>query len=139
MASLNRIVLVGRLTGDPDAKSTVEGLPVTRFRLAVDRFQREGSPQATDFIDVVTWRKLAEVSAAHLKKGRLVLVEGRIQIRSYDDQSGQKKWVTEVVGRSIQFLDGSQAETGPMPQATGGKDIQSFTEEVADIEDDLPF
>ena len=111
MANLNRIILVGRLTADPEGRSTADGTAVTKFRLAVDRpvpgVKREDS---TDFIDVVTWQRLAEVSAQYLKKGRLVLVEGRIQNRSFDDQAGQRRWVTEVVARSMTMLEGKPAE-----------------------------
>ena len=79
MANLNRIILIGRLTADPEARFTVDGTPMTKFNLAVNRFQKEGAPQAADFINVVSWRRLAEICGQYLKKGRLVLVEGRIQ------------------------------------------------------------
>ena len=90
MANLNRIVLIGRLTQDPDIRYTVEGVPFVRFSLAVDRWRNKG----TDFINITAWRKLAEICSQYLKKGRLILIEGRIQVRSYDDQEGKKKWVT---------------------------------------------
>jgi single-strand DNA-binding protein len=140
MANLNRIILVGRLTGDPDTKSTVEGIPMTKFRLAVNRFRKEGSPQAADFIDVVTWRRLAEICGEYLKKGRLVLVEGRIQVRSYEDQAGQRKWATEVVARNMQMLgsNGKKAGAGE-PAGPGGEEIAVPSEEVPEEESDLPF
>jgi single-strand DNA-binding protein len=142
MASLNRIVLVGPLTSDPDAKFTVEGVPVTRFRLAVNRFTKEGEPQAVDLIDVVAWGKAAEYSGQHLKKNKLALVEGRIQVRSFEAQGGQRKWVTEVVARSVQVLEPGHAAAQTVPQAAvqgHNEEAPSLTEEVADAEDDLPF
>ena len=129
MANLNRIILVGKLVGDPDARATVDGTPMTKFKLAVDRYHKEGSPQATDLIDIVAWRKLAEVCGQHLKKDSLVLVEGSICVRSFNDQAGQRKWVTEVVARNMQAL-GSGIKT---PEA-----IESLPE-VPEEEDDLPF
>lgn len=104
LASLNRIVLVGQLTADPDSRSTVDGLAVTKFRLAVKRPQGEGA-SGTDFIDIVTWRQLAELGAQVLKKGKQVLVEGRIQNRSYDNQAGQRIWTTEIIASNLVPLD----------------------------------
>jgi len=142
MANLNRIILVGKLVADPDTKSTVEGIPVTRFKLAVNRFQREGAPQATDFIDVVTWRRLAEVAGQYLRKGNPVLIEGRIQVRSFEDQTGQRKWATEVIARNMQMLGGpagkpaeKEAEPAFEADSSGG----SFMDEASDTDDDLPF
>jgi len=105
---MNRVVLTGRLTKDPDARFTQSGIPVTTFTLAVDRrFRRDaensGQPTA-DFIPIVTWRGLAEVCANNLTKGRLVAIEGRMQVRSYDAQDGSKRYVTEVIADNMEFL-----------------------------------
>jgi len=134
MANLNRIILVGKLTADPDTKFTVEGLPMAKFSLEVTRFQREGSPPATDVIDIIAWRRLAEICGQYLKKGRTVLVEGRIQVRSYDDQSGQRKWATEVVARNMQMLDGKTRESAPAEPAG-----QFASDDSSGEEEDLPF
>jgi len=142
LANLNRIILVGRLTADPEGRTTTEGTAVTKFRLAVERpvtgVKREDN---TDFIDIVAWQRLAEVCAQYLKKGRLVLVEGRIQNRSFDDQSGQRRWVTEVIARNMTMLEKGQG------QETAGKREEAFVAPPADeefvddsgLESDLPF
>jgi single-strand DNA-binding protein len=103
---LNRIVLIGRLTRDPELRYVPSGHPVASFTLAVDRpFANQQGERDTDFIDIVAWRKLAEQASQHLSKGRLVAVEGRLQIRSYETQDGQKRRVAEVVADGIRFLD----------------------------------
>lgn len=126
MANLNRIILVGRLTSDPEGRATLEGFPMTKFRLAVDRQQ---GASGVDYMDIITWRRLAENCSGRLKKGQLVLVEGRIQIRSFEDQTGQRRWATEIVARDVQILEKSSAA----PPA--------LDESVEDIElaSDLPF
>lgn len=137
MANLNRIILIGRLTADPEARYTVEGTPMTKFTLAVNRFQREGVTQGTDFINIVTWRRLAEISGQYLKKGRLVLVEGRIQIRSFEDQTGVRKWATEVVARNMQML-GAPPKENIVSEAPPSGRFEDESETLAPSED-LPF
>lgn len=103
---LNRIILIGRLVADPQLRYTQSGIAVTSFTIAVDRsFASQNGERETDFIDIVTWRKLAETCANHLNKGRLVAVEGRLQIRSYDDRDGIRRKAAEVVADQVQFLD----------------------------------
>jgi single-strand DNA-binding protein len=99
---LNRVLLIGRLVADPALRYTQSGKAVTKFTLAVDRRRKE---DGTDFIDIVTWQKLAELCANHLGKGRMVCVEGRLQIRSYEAQDGGKRKAAEVVADNVQFLD----------------------------------
>lgn len=99
---LNVIVLIGRLTKDPETRVTGGGKHMTTFRLAVDRV---GEPRDTDFIDVICWEALAESVANYLKKGRLVAVNGRLQIRQYD-QGGQTRERAEVIANQVRFLDG---------------------------------
>lgn len=106
---LNRVILIGRLTRDPELRYTPNGTAVASFTIAVDRkFKRE----ETDFVPIVVWSKLAEHCANYLAKGRLVAVEGRLQVRSYETQDGQKRWVTEVIGEDVRFLDKSGAGAG---------------------------
>ncbi len=136
MANLNRIILVGKLVEDPDVKFTVEGVPMTKFKLAVNRFHKEGTPQATDLIDIVAWRKLAEVCGQYLKKESLTLIEGRIAVRSFEDQTGQRKWVTEVVARNMQML--GKRETDKGPETSAPATVES-PPEIPEEEDDLPF
>jgi single-strand DNA-binding protein len=103
---MNHVILIGRLTRDPELRYTPNGVAVANFTLAVDRpyTNREGEREA-DFIPIVVWQKLAETCANHLHKGRLVAVDGRLQIRSYDTQDGQRRRVAEVVAANVQFLD----------------------------------
>ena len=114
---MNKVILIGRLTRDPELRHTQNGTPVANFTLAIDRsFTNQGGEKETDFIDIVTWRKLAEIVANNLEKGRLVAVEGRLQIRSYDDQNGVRRKAAEVVADQVKFLDyrrqdKSQSET----------------------------
>ena len=102
---INRVVLVGRMTKDPVLRKTGTGASVTSFTVACDRrIKTEGQPTA-DFINCVCWNKVADNTAQFTHKGSLVGVEGRLQTRSYDDQSGRRVYVTEVVADSVQFLE----------------------------------
>ncbi|HHX40912.1 MAG TPA: single-stranded DNA-binding protein [Armatimonadetes bacterium] len=105
--ALNRVVLIGRLTRDPELKYTPSGLPVANFTLAVDRNQAPNAQgeKETDFIPCVAWRQQAEFAANYLGKGRLVAVEGRIQVRKWQTQDGQTRWSTEVICDRVQGLD----------------------------------
>ncbi len=104
---LNNVILIGRLTQDPELRYTSgEGVAVTNFTIAVDRpFPNQQGEREADFIRIVAWRKQAENIANYLKKGSLCAVEGRLQIRSYDDREGIRRIAAEVVARSVQFLD----------------------------------
>jgi single-strand DNA-binding protein len=131
---LNRIILIGRLTRDPELRYVPSGQPVASFTLAVDRpFTNQAGERETDFIDVVAWRKLADQVAQHLTKGRLVAVEGRLQIRSYETQEGQKRKVAEVVADAVRFLDRKAA-----PVAAGAVAAAEEGEEFG-AADDVPF
>ena len=106
---INRTILVGRLTKDPVLRKTANGSSVTSFTLAVNRkYKQDGQPDA-DFINTVAWNKTADIVAQYTHKGSLIGVEGRIQTRSYDDQSGKRVYVTEVVADSVQFLESKSA------------------------------
>lgn len=108
---LNRVILIGRLTADPDLRYTPQGHAVTTFRIAVDRpFANQQGERETDFFTIVTWRRLAETCAHNLSKGRLVAVEGRVQNRSYTARDGSTRWVTEVVADNVRFLDWPRAQ-----------------------------
>ncbi len=129
---LNRIILIGRLTRDPEMRYTPQGVPVASFSLAVDRpFTNQQGQREADFIDCVAWRKLGETVGNHLTKGRLVAVEGRLQIRSYDAQDGSKRRVAEVVCDNVRFLDKAKSSDGAS-EPDGGMDD-------AELPDDLPF
>ena len=102
---LNLAILIGRLTADPELRYTPNGTAVASFTIATDRFDKEGEKETT-FIPIVVWRKQAENCAEYLRKGSLAAVEGRINVRSYEDKEGKKRWVTEVVAEAVKFLSG---------------------------------
>jgi single-strand DNA-binding protein len=118
----NRIILIGRLTRDPELRATPDGVSVVRFRLAVDRVARAGEERQTDFFDIVAFRQLADTVANYTTKGRLVLVEGKLQTRSYNDREGNRRTVYEIVADTVRFLERpreSEPEVGAdMPAAT---------------------
>ncbi|MGG3999298.1 single-stranded DNA-binding protein [Anoxybacillus kestanbolensis] len=103
---INRVILVGRLTKDPELRYTPNGVAVATFTLAVNRtYTNQQGEREADFINCIVWRRQAENVANYLKKGSLAGVEGRIQTRSYENQEGKRVYVTEVVADSVQFLD----------------------------------
>jgi len=119
---LNRVVLIGRLTADPELRYTNTGTAVASFTLAVDRMRsNQSGERETDFINIVVWQKQAELCAQYLHKGRLAAVDGRLQIRSYENREGQKVRVAEVVAESVRFLDrGDSSSTGMSAQQNPG-------------------
>lgn len=117
---LNRVILIGRLTRDPEMRYTPAGVAVTQFTLAVDRpFTSSQGEREADFIPVVTWRQLAETCANYLRKGRLTAVEGRIQVRSYDNNEGKRVYVTEVIADNVRFLESNRDNNGPREEFSG--------------------
>ena len=108
---INRVVLTGRLTKDPEMKYTQTGIAVTRFTLAVNRaFKSSEGEQQADFINCVAWRKQAENVANYLSKGSLVGVDGRIQTSNFEGQDGKRIFMTDVVAESVQFLESKNAQ-----------------------------
>lgn len=101
----NRIILVGRLTRDPEARATPDGMSVARFSIAVNRPTRQGEEQQVDYFDIVAFRQLADNVVNYTSKGRLVLVEGRMQTRTYTDQQGNKRKAYEVIADTVRFLE----------------------------------
>lgn len=143
---LNKIILIGRLTKDPELKYTPSGVAVANFTLAVDRtFTNQQEKRDADFIPIIVWRKQAENCAKYLTKGRLVAVEGRLQVRTYDTQGGQRRWVTEVVAENIQFMpDGKNINTYENTTNDSNDSTDSFSFSFGDNEikfnnDDIPF
>jgi len=132
---LNKAILIGRLTRDPELRYTGSGVAVTNFSIAVDRpYTNAQGERETDFIRIVVWRKLAEICANNLGKGRLVAVEGRIQVRSYENQEGQRRQATEVVADDVRFLDWPKQENN---RQDGVPEVANMGTEVDD--DDVPF
>ncbi|AQS57742.1 single-stranded DNA-binding protein [Desulforamulus ferrireducens] len=133
---LNKVILIGRLTRDPELRYTTNGIAVAKLTLAVDRPQfSKDREKETDFIDVVVWQKLAETCANNLGKGRLVAVDGRLQIRSYDDNQGIRRKAAEVVAENIRFLDWPKDR-----ENQSGSSLNSgFASEISFNGDDIPF
>lgn len=142
---LNRVVLVGRLTKDPEFRTTQNGVSVATFTLAVNRnFKNKNGEQQADFINVVVFRQQAENVNNYLSKGILAGVDGRIQSRSYENKEGQRVYVTEVVADSVQFLEPKNSnQQNNQPQQQRGQapaGNNPFSNNNADVDDDdLPF
>lgn len=145
---INRVVLVGRLTKDPELRYTPSGAAVAKFTLAVNRtFSNAQGQKEADFINVVAWRKQAENTANFLSKGSLAGIEGRIQTGSYEGQDGKRVYTTEVVADSVQFLepkkkDNNQSSQGGYDAPPARMDEDPFTSGSGPIEvsdSDLPF
>lgn len=119
---LNKVILVGRLATDPELKYTPSGVAVANFRVAVDRsFANSQGEKETDFIDIVTWRQSAEFCANYLTKGRLVAIDGRLQVRNWTTQDGQKRRTAEVVADNVRALDRPK-EGAPAPGGHAGSE-----------------
>lgn len=141
---LNRALLVGRLTRDPELRRTGSGKAVTSFNLAVERNFKKENEQDADFINCVCWGKIAENTERYCSKGSMVSVDGRIQTRNYENNQGQKVYVTEVIADSVQFIntkrDSNTATAAPQPQSNSyvpNEPIQQFEDEglIMDEED----
>ncbi|MBQ6864066.1 MAG: single-stranded DNA-binding protein [Clostridia bacterium] len=140
---LNTAIIMGRLTADPELRTTSSGLSVTSFTVAVDRrFARSGEDKQTDFINVVAWRQTADFVSKYFQKGSMIAVQGSIQTRSYEDKNGNKRTAVEIVADNVSFC-GSKAESGTggargtAPAAYQNAGSEDFSELAG--EDDLPF
>lgn len=135
---MNRIILLGRLTKEPEVRYTNTGKVVASFTMAVDRpFTGQDGKKEADFIPVVIWGKSAETIGNYVQKGHRVLVEGRLQIRSYDGKDGQKHWVSEVVADRFEFIE-KAGDAKAKPQAKASSGFESMGEEYPDM-DGIPF
>lgn len=147
---LNRVVLVGRLTKDPEFRTTQNGVSVASFTLAVNRnFKSKNGEQQADFINIVVFRQQAENVNNYLSKGNLAGVDGRIQSRSYENKEGQRVYVTEVLADSVQFLEPKNNQSNNQPQQQNGQTqsgnnpfengMQNANGPIDISDDDLPF
>jgi single-strand DNA-binding protein len=125
---MNRVILTGRLGQDPEVRYTQSGKAVASFNLAVNRPVAKGAHPETDWVPIVAWEKLAETCGNNLKKGQKVMIEGRLQIRSYETNDGQKRRVAEVVAQSMEYLERKQTDGEQHP--FGGQEIDP---------DEIPF
>lgn len=137
MIMLNQVVLIGRLTHDPELRYTAgSGVPVATFSLAVNRpFTNQQGERDADFIKIVTWRKQAENCANYLKKGSMAAVTGRLQVRSYEDNEGIKRKVAEVVADNVTFLERSRGSDQTQSDDSG----RQGADDIEISEDDVPF
>ena len=131
---LNKIILMGRLTRDPELRKTQSGTPVASFSLAVDRdFKGQDGERETDFIDIVAWRGTAELVFKYFSKGRMMVVEGRLQIRDWKDKDGNNRRSAEVVADNVYFADSKKVSDSDTP-ASG-----DFEEVPEEQKGELPF
>ncbi|SMB95481.1 single-strand binding protein [Desulfonispora thiosulfatigenes DSM 11270] len=131
---MNKVVLIGRLTKDPELRFTPNGKGVANFTLAVNRpFANQDGKKEADFIPIQVWGKPAENCATYLGKGSQVAIDGRLQVRTYETDEGQKRWVTEVVANSVEFLDNRKNKDKIVDNSN------EFGHEVDFNEDDIPF
>jgi single-strand DNA-binding protein len=143
--SVNKVILVGRLGADPEVKAIGSGSTVARLNLATsESWVKDGQRQErTEWHRVTVWGKLAEICGKHLTKGRQVYVEGKLQTRQWEDQQGQKRYTTEIVASTVQFLGSAGAEAGASRSTTSGNDdlnFQDFGPEPSfNSNDEIPF
>ena len=135
---LNKIVLMGRLTRDPELRRTNGGTAVTSFTIAVDRdFKGQNGEKETDFIDIVVWRNTAEFVSKYFSKGRVAVVEGRLQIRDWQDKDGSKRRNAEVVADNVYFGDSRSENQAQNRDNLSGR-MAAFSQ-IEEAEGDLPF
>jgi len=140
---MNRVILMGRLTKDPELSQTPSGVSVVRFSIAVNRrFAKEGQQQA-DFISIVAWRTTAEFVAKYFKKGSMIAIVGSIQTRSWKDKDGKTQYATDVIADEVYFTGEKKEASGYTSQPAPQEDcMQAFSGEdftESDYDDDLPF
>lgn len=137
---MNKVILIGRLVRDPELKTTTTGVSVTTFSIAVERnyVNEETGQRDADFINCLSWRKQAENIARYCTKGSQIALEGRLQVRSYDDRDGNRRFVTEVVADNVTFLSSKKKEEVEEQQEESNVDF-NFEDEIELTEDDLPF
>ncbi|RNB76671.1 single-stranded DNA-binding protein [Brevibacillus panacihumi] len=156
---MNKVILIGNLTKDPELRYTPNGVAVATFTVAINRPRtNQAGEREADFINIVAWQKLADLCATYLRKGRQAAIEGRLQTRSYDNKEGKRVYVTEVVAENVQFLGGRGNEGGenagydpgpgfggsnrPSPQRNDdpfGDPFASAGKPINISDDDLPF
>ena len=140
MASFNQVIIIGRLTADPELKQSKTGTNVCSFSLAVDRkFKKDGEPSC-DFFECVAWRERAEFVCKYFKKGNQILIQGELQNRSWTDKNGQKRTTTEIIVNGSGFVDSKKDEQGE--NGASYNPYQTAATEFVEVNangDDLPF
>lgn len=149
MIGVNKAILIGRLGNDPELRRTANGTPVASFSIATTEKwkNKNGETQdRTEWHNIVTWGKLADLANQYLKKGRSVYIEGKITTRSWDDNEGRKRYKTEIVANQMQFLGGSsevsedvQPQLYSVERSNTSTSVTESTSNAEIVEDDLPF
>lgn len=136
---LNKVFLMGRLTADPELRHTQSGVAAASFRIAVDRDfkDRETGERKADFINIVAWRQTGEFVSRYFSKGRMAVVEGRMQVREYNDRDGNRRYATEVVADNVYFGDAKRDHTDDGPADPAPAPAGNF--EGVNDDDDLPL
>lgn len=141
----NKVFLIGNLTRDPELRYTTSGIPVARFAVAVNRFKKGGAAegeggQDVDFINIVAWRRLAEICGEYLKKGRPVAIEGRLQISNFTGKDGQPRTMSEVIADGMQMLgQRNQQPTTASQQSSADSGPKTKDGSPEAVEDEIPF
>ena len=145
----NLVVLTGRLTADPELKTTPNGVSVTSFSIAVERRYRQGEERQADFINIVAWRSSAEFICKYFKKGSMIGIEGSIQTRKYQDRNGNNRTAFEVVANNVQFIESKRSQDNgegnslPTPENDPLNDLSNRLNEFEDLgnvdDEDCPF
>ncbi len=147
--NFNKVILGGRLTADPELKQTPNGIPVTSFTVAVNRRSSKAEQRTADFINCVAWRQQAELISRYFRKGSCICIVGNLQVRTWNDQNGQKRYTTEVIVDEVNFVDSASESKGSSdngynpyaeqsPAFSSNKDEAPKFEQMID-DDDLPF
>lgn len=137
---LNRIMIQGRLCADPELRRTNSGTPVTTVNVAVDRdFKNQDGSRDTDFIPVVAWKGTAEMLAKYFTKGRMIVVDGRLQLRDWTDKDGNKRRTAEVVANSVYFGDSKSSDTQFAPASMNPAPVSAADFQEVDDDGQLPF
>lgn len=146
---MNKVILIGNLTKDPELRYTPNGVAVATFTIAINRPRtNQAGEREADFINIVAWQKLADLCASYLRKGRQAAIEGRIQTRSYDNKEGKRVFVTEVLAENVQFLGGRREQDNPtssngenLGSGSSGSGFDPFEngKPINISDDDLPF
>lgn len=144
MSGINKVIIVGRLGADPETKTVGQGQTVTRLNVATSEnwTGKDGQKQEkTEWHRITVWGKLAEICGKHLSKGRQVYVEGRLQTRQWEDQQGQKRYATEIVANTVQFLGSSNGERASNQNSNNDYNFQDFGPEPSfdQSNDEIPF
>lgn len=143
MSGVNKVILIGRLGNDPEVKAIGQGSTVAQFNIATSEnwMDKSGQKQErTEWHRIVVWNKLAEICGKHLSKGRQVYIEGRLQTRSWEDKQGQKRYTTEIVANTVQFLGSPSDRPASTGATSSDMGFQDFGPEPSfDGGDEIPF